>query len=228
MAASAPSGRQNGAVPPSPNASTPTPTGAFPGHAVLQAPVRALEDWVRARTAHYDTAYLSADPLFVHAHVTALGPLPQVVDARVPEHLAATVARVCAQVAPFVAVLQRLDTFPNGVIHLLPDDDSGFRSLTAHLRAELPEVLPYGGEFVPVPHLTLDAVQSSDVGRDAGGQQVTEASTARAVRHLLPAHEHVQHLDLAWYEPGRCRLLRRWELGTGRVVTDAHLQVVQP
>ena len=205
-------------MPPSPTPSAPTPTGAFPGHAVLQVPVLALEQWVRTRTAHYDTAYVSADPRFVHAHVTALGPLPQVAEGSVPEQLAGAVARACARVAPFTTVLRRLDTFPNGVIHLLPDDDSDFRALTAHLREELPDVLPYGGEFVPVPHLTLDAVQG----------KVTEASTAEAVGHLLPAHERVRHLDLAWYEPGSCRLLRRWELGTGQVADDdSHLQDAQ-
>ena len=184
----------------------PTPAGAFPGHAVLQVPVPAMEQWVRARTAHYDSAYVSADPLFVHAHVTALGPMPQVQDAAAPGELAAAVARVCTRVAPFPAVFERVDTFPNGVIHLLPDDDAGFRALTAHLRAAFPDVLPYGGQFVPVPHLTLDAVHD----------QVTEASTASSVRHLLPVSDRARHLDLAWYEPGRCRLLGRWELGTGR------------
>ena len=44
------------------------------GHSVLQLPVPALEGWVRDRTAHYDAGFVSADPRFGHAHVTALGP----------------------------------------------------------------------------------------------------------------------------------------------------------
>ncbi len=100
----------------------------------------------------------------------------------------------------FIPLLQLLNKKMN------PDDDAGFRALTAHLRAAFPDVLPYGGQFVPVPHLTLDAVHD----------QVTEASTASSVRHLLPVSDRARHLDLAWYEPGRCRLLGRWELGTGR------------
>ena len=46
----------------------------MPGHSVLQLPVPPLEEWVRARTAHYDEGFVSADPLFAHAHLTALGP----------------------------------------------------------------------------------------------------------------------------------------------------------
>ena len=62
------------------------------GHSVLQVPVPGLEPFVRARTEHYDTDYLSADPAFTHAHVTALGPfLPEVDDAA-----AATIAAIAA------------------------------------------------------------------------------------------------------------------------------------
>ena len=46
----------------------------MPGHSVLQLPVPALEAWVRARTAHYDEGFVSTDPRFGHAHITALGP----------------------------------------------------------------------------------------------------------------------------------------------------------
>jgi hypothetical protein len=44
------------------------------GHTVLLVPVPGLEAFVRARTEHYDRDYVSPDPHFVHAHVTALGP----------------------------------------------------------------------------------------------------------------------------------------------------------
>lgn len=182
-----------------------TPEGAFPGHAVLQVPVPGFENWVRARTEHYDRAYVSGDPDFVHAHVTALGPLPAVADATLPTGFDAAIAAVCREVAPAQVTFARIDTFPNGVVHLLPEPDDAPRLLTAGLRRAFPDVLPYGGEFPPVPHLTLDAVHG----------EVTEASTLDAVAHLLPLTQTLRHLDLAWYEPGRCRLLARWELGSG-------------
>ena len=36
----------------------------MPGHSVLQLPVAALEEWVRARTAHYDPGFVSTDFLW--------------------------------------------------------------------------------------------------------------------------------------------------------------------
>ena len=45
------------------------------GHAVLQVGVPELEDWIVARTRHYDARYLSSDPRFRHAHITVLAPL---------------------------------------------------------------------------------------------------------------------------------------------------------
>ena len=51
-----------------------THAGPVPGHSVLQLPVAPLEAWVRARTAHYDRGFVSVDPTFGHAHITALGP----------------------------------------------------------------------------------------------------------------------------------------------------------
>src|SRR5690349_10535515 len=64
--------------------STPPTLGAGPGdaadtltamgHSVLQVPVPPLEPFVRKRTAFHDATFLSDDPTFGHAHVTALGP----------------------------------------------------------------------------------------------------------------------------------------------------------
>lgn len=183
----------------------PTPVGAFPGHAVVQVPIPVLEPWVRARTSFYDTAYVSADPDFVHAHVTALGPLPSVLEGVLSPADAERISRASASVRAFSTSFAEIATFPNGVVHLVPTPAAGFSDLTRALRAEFPTVLPYGGEFEPAPHLTLDAVHDD----------VTESSTLAAMQHLLPAQHHATSLDLAWYEPGHCRLLARWELGTG-------------
>ncbi len=136
------------------------------GHSVLQVPVPGLEPFVRARTEHYDTDYLSADPAFTHAHVTALGPfLPEVDD-----EAAATVAAIVAETPAFTFTLERIATFPNGIIHLVPEPDAGFRELTSRLAAAFPQCPPYAGRFADVrPHLTLDArVGHGERGVDPG------------------------------------------------------------
>ena len=170
------------------------------GHSVLQVPVPGLEPFVRSRTEHYDTDYLSTDPAFTHAHVTALGPfLPEVNDGA-----AATVAAIVAETPAFTFTLERIATFPNGIIHLLPEPDAGFRELTSRLAAAFPQCPPYAGRFAEVrPHLTLDARADT----------VSEQSTRALLGHLVPVRCHAERLDLAWYAPGACRVLRSWELG---------------
>ena len=170
------------------------------GHSVLQVPVPGLETFVRARTEHYDTDYLSTDPAFTHAHVTALAPfLPEVDDGA-----AATVAAIVADTRAFDFTLERVATFPNGIIHLVPEPDTGFRELTRRLAAAFPQCPPYAGRFADVrPHLTLDA--RSDT--------VSEESTRDLLGALVPARCRADRLDLAWYAPGGCRVLRSWELG---------------
>ena len=169
------------------------------GHSVLQVPVPGLEPFVRARTEHYDTDYLSADPAFTHAHVTALGPfLPEVDD-----EAAATVAAIVAETPAFAFTLERIATFPNGIIHLVPEPDAGFRELTSRLAAAFPQCPPYAGRFADVrPHLTLDARADT----------VSEESTRALLGDLVPARCRAERLDLAWYQPGGCRVLRSWEL----------------
>lgn len=170
-----------------------------PGHSVLQVPVPALEPWVRARTEHYDAAYVSDDPAFTHAHVTALGPFVETLDVETAE----AVAQVAASVEPFEFTLARLGTFPNGIIHLVPEPDDGFARLTSLLTARFPEHPPYGGEFPPAPHLTLDLVHGD----------VTEQSTRRLLGDVVPVTVRAEWLDMAWYETGDCQLLTRWPLG---------------
>jgi hypothetical protein len=169
---------------------------------VLQVPVPALEPFVLARTRHYDTDYVSTDPAFVHAHVTALAPfLPS---HALTEAALATVTRIAASTAPFDVTLEVLDTFPNGIVHLLPEPSAPFAALTATLWAAFPQCPPYAGRFGDVvPHLTLDALSDD----------VTEESTRRRVAPHLPARCRAERLDLAWYEPGACRVLRSWPLG---------------
>lgn len=170
------------------------------GHSVLQVPVPWLEPFVRERTAFHDPTFLSDDPAFGHAHVTALGPFLDEVE----EADAIVIASVAAAVGPFDFVLDRIATFPNGIIHLVPEPDGPFRELTRLLRDAFPQCPPYDGRFADVrPHLTLDA-------RTA---ETTEASTRAALDGVLPAHCRAERLDLAWWESGGCRVLRSWPLG---------------
>jgi 2'-5' RNA ligase len=168
---------------------------------VLVVPVPELEPYVRARTEHYDPAYVSADPAFTHAHVTALGPVRPHLD----ERTARTIAAVAAGVEPFEVRFDRIDTFPNGIIHLLPEPDGAFRELTGRLVEAFPDCPPYAGEFPdPVPHLTLDL-------RSA---EVTEASTRELLGELVPCTARATRLDLSWYQAGRCHLVTSWPLGS--------------
>jgi 2'-5' RNA ligase len=177
-------------------------SAGHPGHSVLLVPVPALEPFVRARTRHYDASYVSDDPHFVHAHVTALGPFlpPQ----EVTDDVVRDIDEITRATGPFDFVLDRLATFPNGIVHLLPEPADAFRTLTTALRQTFPQCPPYAGAFPdPVPHLTLDAL----------GDAVTESSTRVAVSPWVPAACRAERLDLAWYEPHRCHVLRSWRLG---------------
>lgn len=173
------------------------------GHSVLQVPVPELEPVVLARTRHYDTDYVSADPRFTHAHVTALGPFLDA-DALTDDALG-VLGGIAAATAPFHFRLERVDTFPNGIVHLLPEPSEPFAALTATLWRAFPQCPPYAGAFADVvPHLTLDALSDA----------VTEESTRALVSAHVPARCRAEQLDLAWYEPGACRVLHSWRLGT--------------
>jgi 2'-5' RNA ligase superfamily len=172
-----------------------------PGHSVLQLPVPALEEWVRARTAHYDRGFVSDDPRFGHAHITALGPFdpdpaPVTLD---------TVAAIARSTPPVRTRLARLDRFPDGIIHLVPDPADGLRDLTRRLVAAFPAHPPYGGAFGDDvrPHLTVDAASDT----------VTVASTAHLLRDVVPVDVVLDRLQLAWWESGGCHVMEEWALG---------------
>ena len=171
------------------------------GHTVLLVPVASLEPFVRGRWEHYDPTWVSVDPAFAHAHVTLLSPF-------LPPPLTAAACRRLAQVLlrqpAFAFELRRIATFPNGIVHAVPEPDDGFRRLTAQLVAAFPQCPPYAGEFPdPVPHLTLDQVHD----------EVTEESVRTAVAGLLPTGPcRADRVQLAWYAPGDCRVLQEWTL----------------
>ena len=171
------------------------------GHTVLQLPVPPLEDWVVARTRYYDPAFVSDDPRFAHAHLTALGPFDP---APSPSTLA-RVAAIAAATPPMTVRLARLAQFPGGIIHLLPEPETGLRRLTAALVEAFPEHPPYDGRFGPdvVPHVTLDAASAA----------VSLDSTRRLLAGIVPVTVRLDELQLAWWESDRCHVQHRWSLG---------------
>ncbi|MGN0065920.1 MAG: 2'-5' RNA ligase family protein [Nocardioides sp.] len=173
-----------------------------PGHTVLAVPVPPLEQFVRARTVHYDAEYLSAEPGFAHAHVTVLAPWRR---APGPADLEA-VAQVCARTRPFTFTTGEVATFPDGTIHLTLVPDAGFREMTSRLRSAFNDVVPYEGRFGEhlVPHVTLDAV----------GADVDEAVVRAWTAPMLPATALADRLQLQWWQAGRCHVQHEWTLGT--------------
>ena len=170
---------------------------------MLQVPVPELEPFVLARTRHYDTDYVSADPTFGHAHITALAPF-LMGESLTPAALD-RVAEIASATAAFEFRLQTVDTFPDGIVHLLPEPAAPFAELTSRLWQAFPQCPPYAGRVAaPVPHLTLDALSDT----------VTAESTRRLVAPHVPASCRAERLDLTGYEPGRCRVLRSFPLGS--------------
>lgn len=173
-------------------------TGAA-GHSVLVVPIPALEVYIRGRWTHYEETWVSQDPRFTHAHITALAPF--LVDPA-PDDLV-RVGAIAAAVPAFDFVLDRVATYPNGLIHLPPEPAAPFAELTSRLHAAFPQCPPYAGEFDAAPHLTLDQV----------GPGVTEASVRAALAGLLPITCRADRLELQWYAEGGCRVLQAWKLG---------------
>lgn len=180
------------------------------GHSVLVVPVPELEPVVRGRWEHYEPGWVSTDPAFTHAHVTALAPYLREPSA---DDLA-LVAEVAAGTPAFDYVLVDLDVFPGGTIHLRPEPAAPFADLTERLCTSFPQCPPYEGQYDVAPHLTLDHL--------AG--EVTLASTRALLGDAVPARCRADRLELHWYEPGRCHRVAAWPLGgdgrSGRPVHD--------
>ena len=169
-------------------------------HTVLVVPVPALESWVRARWEHYEPGWVSRDPAFTHAHITALAPfLPSPTTADL-----AVVGLVAASAAAFAYDLSEITAFPDGVLHLQPDPLAPFAALTAALWEAFPSCPPYAGAFADVvPHLTLDQLSA----------EVSLASVRDSLGDLLPVRTVADRLELQRYAEGDCRALASWSLG---------------
>lgn len=169
------------------------------GHTVLVVPVPELEPFVVERTRHYDASFLSADPRFVHAHVTLLAPWLTDPSADDLER----VAKLAAATDPFDFSLADLCVFAGGTIYLAPVPADPFTALTDELVAAFPQCPPYEGRFAAVPHLTVD--------HRLGG--ATVGQTRAALGDLVPARCRAERLSLQWYANHDCRTLAEWELG---------------
>jgi hypothetical protein len=176
---------------------------AVAGHSVLVVPVPALEAWVQARHAHYDPAYVSADPTFAHAHITVLGPF---VDLAELPAVTERVGEIVGAATDFDFALEQVATFPNGIVHLVPEPEEPFAALTAALWRAFPAYPPYAGVFPHVrPHLTLDAL----------GPDVTEVVIRESVAPLVPVVCRAERVQLSWYQAGACHTAARWRLAPG-------------
>ena len=167
---------------------------------MLAVPVPALDPFVRARTAHYDASFVSADSGFVHAHITVLA--PWVTDPSADD--LAIVADIAERTPSSWVRLARIGEFPDGVLHLVPEPDDVLRSLTAQIAEAFPHHPPYGGAYDDVvPHLTLDR-------RSPG---IDAVSLAADLADLLPVEMPVERIDLQWWANHDCRLLASFPLG---------------
>jgi 2'-5' RNA ligase len=171
------------------------------GQTVLAVPVPPLEEVVRERTAFYDASFLSADPDFVHAHITLLAPWVE----RPAAADIAEVARITEAADPFDVKLTQVGEFPGGVLYLRPEPDGPLRELTSRVVAAFPDYPPYGGQYGDdlIPHLTLDRRSAT----------VTPATVHASVARLLPLTVTIDRVDLQWWANHGCRRLRTWPLG---------------
>lgn len=177
------------------------PVTTTAGHSVLVVPVPELEPFAVGRWVHYLPSWVSRDPAFTHAHITALSPY-------LSKPTAADLARVAAiaqATAPFGYLLREVEERANGFIQVAPEPAAPFAALTTALWEAFPQCPPYAGEYDAVPHVTLD--QRSD--------EVSVASTRALLGDLLPAHCRADRLELHWYEEGSCRVLADWKLTGG-------------
>ena len=177
-------------------------------HTVLVVPVPALEGYIRGRWEHYDAAWVSRDPAFTHAHITALAPFrPSPTEGDL-----ARVAAIARATPAFDFVLDEVTAFPDGIVHAVPAPAAPFAALTARLWEAFPDCPPYAGEFADVvPHLTLDRL----------GPGVSIASVTADLSGTLPASAPADRLELHRYAEGDCRVLASWSLaGVGDPVAQ--------
>jgi hypothetical protein len=172
------------------------------GHTVLVVPVPELEPFALGRWAHYLPTWVSRDPAFTHAHITALAPYLRAPTAADLERI----AEIAASSVPFDYILRDIRELPDGFLQVAPDPTPPFTALTHRLWEAFPQCPPYAGEYDVAPHVTLDQRSPS----------VTVESTRALLGDLLPARCRAERLELHWYEEANCHVLADWKLGDAR------------
>ena len=126
----------------------PTPSGR-PRASALVAAVPELEPVVGVHRQRLDPSAGGDVP----AHVTVLWPFvaPDALD----EATVATLRGIVAGVPAFDCAFERVSWFDDGLLTLLPNPAEPFRVLTGAVAAAFPAHPPYGGQYDPVPHLTI-------------------------------------------------------------------------
>ena len=151
---------------------------------------------------HYLPSWVSDDPAFTHAHITALSPY-------LPRPTAADLARVAAvarATAPFDYVLREIQELPDGFIQVAARPGCALR------RAD-PGVV---GGVPAVPALREGSTTSPRTSPSTSGPTtVSVASTRALLGDLLPARCRADRLELHWYEEGNCHVLADWKLTGG-------------
>ena len=167
---------------------------------MLVVPVSGVEDFVVERTLRYDASFRSADPAFVHAHVTLLA--PWLAEPTGPD--LDVIAGIAAVADPFDYQLAELAVFADGTIHLVPRPLDPFALLTRAMVAAFPQCPPYAGRFPdPTPHVTLE--------REAPG--ITTDSVRAELGDLLPLVDTATRIDLQWWDNDDCHVMASWPLG---------------
>jgi 2'-5' RNA ligase len=120
------------------------------------------------------------------AHVTVLAPFlsPPAIDGPVITRLGAALGDAAA----FDCVFDQARWFDLDALWLAPVTEAPFRALTDRVRAEFPDLDPYGGRRPAVPHLTVGFARSSSVD----DLRIAAARLGGA----LPIRARVRRLDL--------------------------------
>ena len=155
------------------------------GQTAVIAAIPAAAEVVQPWWGEFDEAARYGVP----PHVTVLFPfLPA---DEVSDGALGALGEIAAEPA-FEVVFASCARFP-GVLYLRPEPEAPFRRLTAAVVARWPQAPPYGGQFEPVPHLT--------VAHTVGPERFDEIEADVGSR--LPLRATVSELQLLAFDGSR-------------------------